>query len=298
MEAEAMTDEHGLLDAARTGGQGAVARLAGPYLARPRACCHRMLGPHFARDTQRWISGPARISTSKAADPASQVGSGGMTAVDLNGATVVVTGASRGFGRATAVALAESGAHVVGVARHRGGLEELQRELGDALTCETGDVADPELPARLFGTYRPAAVVLNAGATPVIAPLDEHDWDTFSVNWNVDVRQAFHFVQQALRTPPPDGGVVVTLSSGAAVAGSPMSGGYAGAKATVRFISAYAAEEAARRAIPVRFVAVLPHITNFGTGRLGVRAYAAQAGITEEEFIERAWRDRHARPGR
>jgi NAD(P)-dependent dehydrogenase (short-subunit alcohol dehydrogenase family) len=78
------------------------------------------------------------------------------------------------------------------------------------------------------------------------------------------------------------------MSSGAALAGSPMSGGYAGAKATVRFISAYAAEEAARRAIPVRFVSVLPHITNFGTGRLGVRAYAARAGITEEEFIERA----------
>ena len=130
---------------------------------------------------------------------------------------------------------------MVGVARHRGGLEELQRELGDALNCETGDVADPELPARLFGTYRPTAVVLNAGATPVIAPLDEHDWDTFSVNWNVDVRQAFHFVQQALRTPPPNGGVVVTMSSGAAL-----------------------------------------------TGSLGIRAYAAQAGITEEEFIERA----------
>jgi NAD(P)-dependent dehydrogenase (short-subunit alcohol dehydrogenase family) len=210
-----------------------------------------------------------------------------MTAVDLNGATVVVTGASRGFGRATAVALAKSGAQVVGVARHRGGLEELQRELGDALTCETGDVADPELPARLFDTYKPTAVVLNAGAAPVIAPLDEHDWDTFSVNWNVDVRQAFHFVQQALRTPP-NGGVVVTLSSGAALAGSPMSGGYAGAKATVRYISAYAAEEAARRAIPVRFVSVLPHITNSGTGHLGIRAYAARAGITEEEFIERA----------
>jgi hypothetical protein len=67
-----------------------------------------------------------------------------------------------------------------------------------------------------------------------------------------------------------------------------MSGGYAGAKATVRVISAYAAEEAARRAIPVRFVSALPHITNFGTGRLGERAHAAQAGITEEEFIERA----------
>ena len=55
----------------------------------------------------------------------------------------------------------------------------------------------------------------------------------------------------------------------------------------MRFISAYAAEEAARRAIPVRFVSVLPHITNYGTGRLGVRAYAARAGVTEEELIER-----------
>jgi hypothetical protein len=62
-----MTGEHGLLDAARKGGQDAVARLAGPYLARPRACCHRMPGPHSARDTERWISGPARISTTRAA---------------------------------------------------------------------------------------------------------------------------------------------------------------------------------------------------------------------------------------
>ena len=69
-----MTAEHDLLDAARNGGQGAFARLAGPYLAQPRACCHRMLRPHFAQDTERWISGPARISTSKAADSASQQG--------------------------------------------------------------------------------------------------------------------------------------------------------------------------------------------------------------------------------
>ena len=69
-----MTGEHGLLDAARDGGQGAFARLLGPYPAQPRACCHRMLMAHFARDAERWISGPARISTSKAADSASQKG--------------------------------------------------------------------------------------------------------------------------------------------------------------------------------------------------------------------------------
>ena len=38
------------------------------------ACCRRMLMAHFARDTERWISGPARISTSKATDPASHKG--------------------------------------------------------------------------------------------------------------------------------------------------------------------------------------------------------------------------------
>jgi hypothetical protein len=74
--AEAMTDEHDLLDAARNGDQdktpppGWCAR-ACPSLG---AYCHRMLRPHFAQDTERWISGPARISTSEATDLASQRG--------------------------------------------------------------------------------------------------------------------------------------------------------------------------------------------------------------------------------
>ena len=69
-----MTGEHGLLDAARTGGQDAFAGLAGPRPAQPQARCHRMLRPHSARNTERWISGPTRISTTTAADPASQKG--------------------------------------------------------------------------------------------------------------------------------------------------------------------------------------------------------------------------------
>jgi hypothetical protein len=72
--AKAMTDEHDLLDAARNGDQDASARLMRPFLAQPRAYCHRMLRPHFAQDTERWIPGPARITTSEATDPASQRG--------------------------------------------------------------------------------------------------------------------------------------------------------------------------------------------------------------------------------
>jgi hypothetical protein len=72
--AEAMTGEHDLLDAARNGGQDASARLVRPCLAQPRADCRRMLRPYFAQDMGRWIWEPARISTSEAADPASQRG--------------------------------------------------------------------------------------------------------------------------------------------------------------------------------------------------------------------------------
>ena len=74
MAAEAMTDEHDLLEAAHNGDQDASARLVRPCLAQPRAYCHRMLRPHFAQDTGRWISGQARISTSEATDPACQRG--------------------------------------------------------------------------------------------------------------------------------------------------------------------------------------------------------------------------------
>ena len=49
-----------------------------------------------------------------------------MSTQDLSGTTALVTGASRGFGRAIAIALSKHGAHVVGVARDRARLEELR----------------------------------------------------------------------------------------------------------------------------------------------------------------------------
>ena len=51
--------------------------------------------------------------------------------------------------------------------------------------------------------------------------------------------------------------MVVSLSSGAALGGSPLSGGYAGAKATQRFITAYAQEEATRAGLGITFTAVV-----------------------------------------
>src|SRR5260370_39260490 len=92
-------------------------------------------------------------------------------------------------------------------------------------------------------------------------PLQHQTWETFSVNWQTDVRIAFHWLRETLLKPLRPGSRVVVISSGAAVAGSPLSGGYAGAKATSRFITGYAQDESNRAGQGLTFAAVLPQIT-------------------------------------
>jgi NAD(P)-dependent dehydrogenase (short-subunit alcohol dehydrogenase family) len=210
-----------------------------------------------------------------------------MPAQDLTGSTAVVTGASRGFGRAIAVALSAAGAHVVGVARDGARLEELRARLGDGFTPAPADAADPVAAGHLIDTYQPRVLVLNAGASPLPRPLHEHTWQTFSRNWDVDVQHAFHWTREALLRPLPPGSVVVALSSGAAVAGSPLSGGYAGAKATIRFLAGYAADESERAGLGIRFIAVLPQLTPATElGAAAVAGYAARAGMDVDAFLK------------
>jgi hypothetical protein len=72
---------------------------------------------------------------------------------------------------------------------------------------------------------------------------------------------------------------VIALSSGAVLRGSPLSGGYAGAKAAVRFITSYAAEESTRAGLGIRFVSLLPQLTPAtALGSVYVAAYAARQG--------------------
>jgi NAD(P)-dependent dehydrogenase (short-subunit alcohol dehydrogenase family) len=208
---------------------------------------------------------------------------------DITGSTAVVTGASRGFGRAIGSALAEAGARVVGVARDGARFTEQQARYGDRFTPVAADAADPVVAGKLIDSYRPRIVVLNAGANPLARPLHQHTWESFSRTWEVDVQQAFHWAREALLAPLEPGSTVVAVSSGAALSGSPLSGGYAGAKATVGFIAAYAAEEAAREKLGIRFIALLPQLTAAtDLGRDGVAAYARRAGVDVATFVERS----------
>jgi NAD(P)-dependent dehydrogenase (short-subunit alcohol dehydrogenase family) len=207
----------------------------------------------------------------------------------LSGTSAIVTGSSRGFGRGTALSLAAAGAHVVGVARSEAELKALGKRLDGSFTPEVADAADAAVAARLIARYRPRTVVLNAGAAPHIAPVHEQTWQTFSRNWDVDVRHAFNFIREALLAPLAPGSTVIVVSSGAALRGSPLSGGYAGAKGTIRFITSYAAAESERAGLGIRFVSVLPQLTPAtALGAAAVAAYAARQGMDTAAYLKAA----------
>jgi NAD(P)-dependent dehydrogenase (short-subunit alcohol dehydrogenase family) len=202
--------------------------------------------------------------------------------------TAVVTGASRGFGRAIAAALVAAGTDVVGIARGEQDLAAVRDELGEAFTPVVADATDEALAQNVIRERRPGLLVLNAGAQPHMAPVQEQTWETFSRNWHVDTKHVFTWTRAALLEPLAPGSVVVAMSSGAALAGSPLSGGYASANAAIRYIRGYAAEESARASLDIRFVTLLPQLTPAtGLGSGGVAGYAARQGIDEETFVER-----------
>ena len=208
---------------------------------------------------------------------------------DLAGSTAIVTGAGRGFGRAIATALAEAGAEVVGVARTAAQLDEVRGALGDAFLPVVADAADPVTASQLIDKYAPRTLVLCAGSAPQMSPLQDQSWETFSANWNVDVAQAFHWTRHALQRPLAPGSSVILMSSGAAVNGSPLSGGYAGAKATVRFIGSYGAGESDRASLGITFVSVLPRLTAVtDLGAAAAAAYAERQGVDVDTFVEAA----------
>lgn len=200
--------------------------------------------------------------------------------------TTVVTGAGRGFGRAIAAALVADGRTVVGIARTRTELDAVRDDLGPRFVPVTADATDEALAEAVLREHRPGLLVLNAGAVPHMAPVHEQTWETFSRNWHVDTRHVFTWTRAALRLPLEKNSVVVSMSSGAAIGGSPLSGGYASAKAAIRYLRAYAAEEAERAGLDLRFATLLPQLTPAtGLGTVGVDGYATRNGVDRATFV-------------
>jgi short-subunit dehydrogenase len=150
-----------------------------------------------------------------------------------------------------------------------------------------GDVADEALAKSVLGDVRPTLLLLNAGVAPALAPLHQQTWEGFSGTWNNDVKASFHWLQQALRLPLAKGSRVLLSSSGAAVNGSPLSGGYAGAKRMVWLMAQYASGVSKELALDITVQALVPQqiIGDTELGRLAAEAYAKKKGVSISEFL-------------
>jgi len=200
---------------------------------------------------------------------------------------VAVIGATRGLGRGVAIALAKQGWSVTAIGRTAGPLAELGIH---GIEPRVGDATDATL-AREMMSEGLDAFVLVAGAQPLLAPIASYDWEAFRRPFEVDVRAAFTWLQAALLAETPPSRAIV-FSSGAALHGSPLSGGYAGAKHTQRFLCRYSQQEAKGRDLALRVQCVLPQLNpNTTLGQAAIQAYADKAGVSPEAFVAKRFGD-------
>jgi NAD(P)-dependent dehydrogenase (short-subunit alcohol dehydrogenase family) len=174
------------------------------------------------------------------------------TTLALAGRIAVVTGASRGLGRAAALALAREGAHVVAMARTQGGLEELDdeiKQLGGSATLVPADLGDyaaiDRLGAAIFERWKKLDILIgNAGVLGKLTPLahaDQKMWDevmaiNLTANWRL-----IRSLDPLLRAS--DAGRAVFVSSAAAQKCLAYWGPYSVSKAALEaLVKTYAAE--------------------------------------------------------
>jgi NAD(P)-dependent dehydrogenase (short-subunit alcohol dehydrogenase family) len=204
----------------------------------------------------------------------------------LSDKNMVVIGGSRGVGRRIVEFGIREGARVLAVARQEAPLRQLVAEVGGAEALSL-DAADEGAPAKVFDTLRPDILVVSAGAFPPAGPLHAQSWQEFAVNWESDVKIAFHFLKAALSRPLPTGSSIILISSGAGLVGSPNSGGYAGAKRTQLFMANYSQKESDRLGLGLRFMALAPRIMpDTELGKHAVAGYSRYLGISAADFVQ------------
>ena len=207
--------------------------------------------------------------------------------MNLRDKKVVVTGGSRGLGLGLVEALVASGAKVTVVARDGDALASIHTRLGVAVI--SADVTDESEAYRILSDVGPDVLVLNAGAKPGMGRLDQLNWADFSATWETDVKAGLYWMQAALKTPLKSGSRVLVASSGAARDGSPLSGGYAGAKRMLWLMAKYANGVSMQNKLGIHFQAIVPLqiVGDTGVGNAGADAYARAMGIGRDQFLAR-----------
>lgn len=212
---------------------------------------------------------------------------------------VLITGASGGIGRATALAFARQGAAVVVTARRADKLEELAREiagLGGQCLPIGADVADRAAmdsavaqTVERFG--RLDVLVANAGVGQRGA-LAESDWRDLETVLRTNIDGVLHSVRAAIPAMRNiGGGHIVLVSSVAGVTATPYTAVYGASKAFVGSLARSLALELEPDRITVTNLIVGPVDTEFSRNRLGVAGHSRGAaklpGLSAERVADR-----------
>jgi 3-oxoacyl-[acyl-carrier protein] reductase len=185
----------------------------------------------------------------------------------LDGKVALVTGASRGIGRAIAERLAQDGATVVvNYARNADAAKEVISAIeatGGKATAVQADVSRVEDIRRLFretvDRFGRLDILVNNAGTAIYKPLAEATEEDFGKTFALNARGTFFAMQEAARRMA-EGGRIVSLSTGGTAAGAPSASFYAGSKAAVEQFTKALAKEVGGRGITVN--AVSPGFTD------------------------------------
>lgn len=155
--------------------------------------------------------------------------------------TILITGATAGFGQAAARRFAADGWRVIGTGRRAERLQELQQELGDAFLPLEIDMRDREAVESLSNLSPPWGdidlLLNNAGLAPPMTPMPETDWERIEEVLDTNIAGLVALTRVLLPKLVERKGQIINLSSVAAT--YPYKGGavYAGTKAFVRQFS-------------------------------------------------------------
>ena len=180
--------------------------------------------------------------------------------IDLSGKNALITGSTRGIGRAIADALSESGARIAVVGRDLGRAEEAASAIGNNAKGFAADVGDTAAVTKLVADVEQAfgsidILVNNAGITRdnLVMRLKDDDWDTVQ---NANLRGAFAAIRAASRgMMKKRAGRIINIASIVGLIGNKGQANYAASKAGLIALTKSVAKELGSRNILVNAVA-------------------------------------------
>jgi serine 3-dehydrogenase len=213
--------------------------------------------------------------------------------------TILITGASAGFGEAAARKFVSGGWKAIGTGRRGDRLKALQEELGDAflpLEIDMLDLAAVESLAKLTPPWSDIDLLLNnAGLAPPTDPLPDTDWERIQTTIDTNVTGLVALTRALLPKLIQRRGQIINLSSVAAT--YPYKGGavYAGTKAFVRQFSLDLRSDLAGTGVRVTSVEPGMAETEFTIVRTGGdkqasdKLYAGMNPMTADDLAELFW---------